>query len=81
MKAFKALATERYSVRKFDTKPVEQEKVNIILEAARLAPTAHNYQPQRLLVLNTADSLNKLKTVQMVILMRLWLLLFVTIIK
>ncbi len=81
MKDFKALATERYSVRKFDTKPVEQEKVNIILEAARLAPTAHNYQPQRLLVLNTADSLNKLKTVQMVILMRLWLLLFVTIIK
>lgn len=61
MKDFKALATERYSVRKFDTKPVEQEKVNIILEAARLAPTAHNYQPQRLLVLNTADSLNKLK--------------------
>lgn len=27
MKDFKALATERYSVRKFDTKPVEQEKV------------------------------------------------------
>ena len=49
MKDFKALATERYSVRKFDTKPVEQEKVDIILETARLAPTAHNYQPQRLL--------------------------------
>ena len=54
MKDFKALATERYSVRKFDTKPVEQEKLDILLEAARLAPTAHNYQPQRLLVLNTA---------------------------
>ena len=61
MKDFKALATERYSVRKFDTKPVEQEKLDILLEVARLAPTAHNYQPQRLLVLNTADSLNKLK--------------------
>ena len=55
MKDFKALATERYSVRKFDTKPVEQEKLDILLEAARLAPTAHNYQPQRLLVLNTTD--------------------------
>ena len=44
MKDFKALATERYSVRKFDTKPVEQEKLDILLEAARLAPTAHNYQ-------------------------------------
>ena len=61
MKDFKALASERYSVRKFDTKPVEQEKLDILLEAARLAPTAHNYQPQRLLVLNTTDSLNKLK--------------------
>ena len=61
MKDFKALATERYSVRKFDTKPVEQKKVDAILAVARLAPTAHNYQPQRLLVLNTADSLNKLK--------------------
>ena len=45
MKDFKALATERYSVRKFDTKPIEQEKLDILLEAARLAPTAHNYQP------------------------------------
>ncbi|WP_303928676.1 nitroreductase family protein [Veillonella parvula] len=61
MKEFKALATERYSVRKFDTRPVEQEKVDILLEVARLAPTAHNYQPQRLLVLNTEESLNKLK--------------------
>lgn len=61
MKDFKVLATERYSVRKFDTKPVEQKKVDAILAVARLAPTAHNYQLQRLLVLNTADSLNKLK--------------------
>ena len=29
MKNFKALATERYSVRKFDTKPVEQEKLGL----------------------------------------------------
>ena len=57
MKDFKALATERYSVRKFDTKPVEQEKVDSILEVARLAPTAHNYQPQRLLVLNSDKAL------------------------
>ena len=61
MKDFKALATERYSVRKFDPRPVEQEKVDMLLAVARLAPTAHNYQPQRLLVLNTEDSLNKLK--------------------
>ena len=29
MKDFKVLATERYSVRKFDTRPVEQEKVDM----------------------------------------------------
>lgn len=29
MKDFKALATERYSVRKFDTRSVEQEKVDM----------------------------------------------------
>lgn len=81
MKNFKALATERYSVRKFDTKPVEQEKLDILLEAARLAPTAHNYQPQRLLVLNTTDSLNKQKTALMATSMRRWRLLFVTIIQ
>ena len=61
MKDFKVLATERYSVRKFDTRQVEQEKVDMLLAVARLAPTAHNYQPQRLLVLNTEDSLKKLK--------------------
>ena len=61
MEDFKALATERYSVRKFETKPVEKEKVDSILAVARLAPTAHNYQPQRLLVLNSDESLNKLK--------------------
>ena len=57
MKDFKVLATERYSVRKFDTRQVEQEKVDMLLAVARLAPTAHNYQ----LVLNTEDSLKKLK--------------------
>lgn len=30
MKDFKALATERYSVRKFDSRPVEQEKVDML---------------------------------------------------
>lgn len=38
MKDFKVLATERYSVRKFDARPVEQEKVDMLLAVARLAP-------------------------------------------
>lgn len=55
------LLKERYSVRKFSDKKVETDKLEQILEAGRLAPTACNLQPQRLLVLNTEESLNKLK--------------------
>ena len=43
---FEKLSAERYSLRKFDTRPVEQEKLDLILEAGRNAPTAHNNQPQ-----------------------------------
>ncbi|EEG78888.1 nitroreductase family protein [Dethiobacter alkaliphilus] len=54
------LAQKRYSVRKFDSKPVEKEKVKSILEFGRLAPTAKNLQPHKLLVLQEKDSLAKL---------------------
>ena len=39
------LCKERYSVRQFDARPLEKEKLMNILEAGRLAPTACNYQP------------------------------------
>lgn len=58
---FLDLAKTRYSVRKFRDKKVEPEKVAAILEAGRVAPTAVNYQPQRILVLDCEDNLNKLK--------------------
>ena len=45
---FLELARGRWSVRDFDARPVEQEKINQILEAARIAPTGANRQPQRL---------------------------------
>ncbi len=35
----------RRSVRKFQAKPIEDEKLNEILEAARLAPSGNNKQP------------------------------------
>ena len=53
--SFATLVEERYSVRKFDSRPIEAEKLNLILEAGRLAPTAVNYQPQRILVLQGSD--------------------------
>lgn len=55
------LLKERYSVRMFSDKPVEDDKLNQILEAGRLAPTAVNFQPQRILALKSDDALAKLK--------------------
>ena len=42
---FYELAQKRYSCRKFSDKPVEQEKIDKIIEVANLAPTAVNNQP------------------------------------
>ena len=58
---FDQLLKERYSVRKFSNQKVEKEKIDKILEAARIAPTAVNYQPQRILVVEDPDNLAKLK--------------------
>ncbi len=52
---------QRYSCRKFKTDKIEKEKLDLILEAGRIAPTAVNFQPQRILVLDGDDSLSKLK--------------------
>ena len=55
------LMRERYSVREFEDKKIEQEELDKILEAGRIAPTACNYQPQRILVLQEKESIEKLK--------------------
>jgi len=55
------LAKKRYSVRKFSDKPVDAELLNKVLEAGRMAPTAVNKQPQRIIVLNEKESLSKIK--------------------
>ena len=52
---------QRFSVRKFKAQAVEKEKLDLILEAGRIAPTACNYQPQRILVIEDAVALEKLK--------------------
>ena len=56
MKDFLTLAEKRYSVRSFRPTPVEEEKIAAILEAARLAPTAKNFQPQKIYVLKSEET-------------------------
>ena len=58
---FLDLAKARYSVRSFRPDAVPAELVEQILTAARVAPTACNNQPQKILVLQSADALEKLK--------------------
>lgn len=55
------LAKSRYSCRKFSERAVESEKLEAILEAGRVAPTATNAQPVTVLVLKSEETLNKLR--------------------
>lgn len=61
MAGFEDLIKARYSVRKFSDRPVEDEKLQKILEAGRLAPTATNAQPQRIYVVRSAEKLEALR--------------------
>ncbi len=58
---FSDLIEKRYSVRKFKDKAVEKELVDKILKAGHIAPTGCNKQPQRILVINEKETLEKLK--------------------
>ena len=60
---FQELAHERYSVRSFQDRPIEEEHLNLILEAGRVAPTACNFQPQKIYVAKSAEARAKLASV------------------
>jgi len=60
---FQQLIEARYSVRAYTSQPVEQKKLERVLIAAQLAPTAANYQPFRLFVLPTAGREAELRRV------------------
>ena len=61
MRTFMELARDRYSVRKFDGRKIEKEKLDKIIEAGQIAPTGANLQPQRIYILQSEDALAKLK--------------------
>lgn len=58
---FFQLVQERYSVRSYRSQPVEEEKLQLVLQAARLAPTAANKQPFQIVVIHTAGREAELK--------------------
>lgn len=57
---FSELAQTRYSVRKFLDKNIEEKDLEIILKAGNVAPTACNYQPQRIYVVRSEEKIAKL---------------------
>lgn len=59
---FLELSKERYSVRKFSEKKVEREKLEKVLEAGRIAPTAVNNQPQKVYLIESDEAIEKLKS-------------------
>lgn len=49
---FKELCRARYSCRKYQARPIENEKLDYIRECVRLAPSAVNRQPWRFIVVD-----------------------------
>lgn len=58
---FTNVIKNRYSCKKYDsTKQVSEEKLNAILEAGRVAPTAKNLQEQHIYVVQSEEGLAKI---------------------
>jgi nitroreductase len=53
MMDFSELVHKRYSCRHYSPDPVAENHLNLVLEAARLAPTAANLQPFQVIVIKT----------------------------
>ncbi len=60
---FTQVIKNRYSCKRFSGKMVENEKLEAILEAGRLAPTAKNFQEQRIYVVRSEEGLAKIDKV------------------
>ena len=58
---FEKLISDRYSVRSFKNEHLPQTVIDKIIKAGHKAPTGCNYQPQRILVLNSDEAIAKLK--------------------
>jgi len=57
---FKEVVKNRYSCKKYSERKVEREKLDEILEAGRLAPTAKNLQEQHIYVVESEENLAKI---------------------
>jgi len=63
MNDFLELAKKRYSLRSYMDTPVEEDKLNYVLEAGRIAPSAANFQPWHCIVIRDGKMIAQLGTV------------------
>ena len=61
--AFMRILESRYSCHAFNNYPVSESKLQMILEAGRMAPSAKNFQPTRIWVVKSEEALARLRTV------------------
>lgn len=57
--SFLDLAKKRFSLRNYSSQPVEREKLDYVLEAGRIAPSAVNYQPWEFVVVTQSQTMGK----------------------
>lgn len=57
---YEEVIRKRTAVRKFSDRKLEKEKLEKILEAGRLAPTAKNNQPIKIYVVQSDEEINKI---------------------
>ena len=60
---FKEVIKTRFSCRKYSDKKIEREKLDAILEAGRLAPTAKNLQEQHIYIVQSEEMLARIDKV------------------
>ena len=58
---FLELAKKRFSARSYKPAPIESQKIDYILECARVAPSAVNYQPWSFLVVKSEEPRKKIQ--------------------
>jgi len=63
MNRFLELAKNRYSCRKYDPRPVEAHKLELVLQAGRIAPSAVNFQPWHFYVFQGSGQLERVRAV------------------
>jgi len=62
---FSSLIQKRRSIRKFREKPVENEKIEVLIETALRSPSSRGYNPWEFIVVTEPDLLEKLSSAKM----------------